>query len=133
MVTTYGMGASGLRPEVMLARNIQALLRARGHDMAGLAAFCRHGTPWISKILAGDRNVQVNDLGKIADFFGLTVPDLFQYGIDPLLERRRTARRVSERRSGEDRRTKTQKRDSAWVHPEDEAAYRKRHSLPQRK
>jgi Cro/C1-type helix-turn-helix DNA-binding protein len=86
-------------------RNVRTLLSSRRVDSSALAAWCGHRPAWISKILSGERGVQVKDLGKIADFFGLNVGDLFQFGIDPYLERRRHQRRTGhDRRRGHDRR-----------------------------
>lgn len=94
-----------LRADVLLAQNIQALLSARREDAKSLAIWCGHSGAWISKVISGERGVPVRELGKIADFFGLTVPELFQSGISPLTERRHNAdRRSSERRTPFDRR-----------------------------
>lgn len=94
-----------LRADLLLAENLRALLHARRIDAKALAIWCGHGAPWISKVLKGERGVQIKELGKIADFFGLTVAQLFQEGISPLTERRRLTRRGgADRRSGEDRR-----------------------------
>lgn len=110
------MRSRELRADLLLVRNIQALLNGRGIDATALAVWCGHKAPWISKILSGDRGVQMKELGKIADFFGLTVSQLFQYGIDPLTERRRAERRSgNDRRDGVDRR---QRRDYAHLHPD---------------
>lgn len=94
------------RADVLLTQNIRALLAARGEDDQALAMWCGHKAAWISKILSGERGVKLKDLGKIADFFGLTVAELFQHGISPLTERRsgRDRRTGADRRSGEDRR-----------------------------
>lgn len=103
-----------LRAELLLVRNIEALLDRRGIDKQALAMWCGHKPAWISKILSGERGVQIKDLGKIADFFGLTVSQLFQHGISPLTERRKTERRrPDDRRCGRDRR---QPRDLNRVH-----------------
>ena len=94
-----------LRAEFLLAENIRTLLYRRGIDHGALAAWCGHKPPWISKILKSSRGVQMKDLGKIADFFGLTVAQMFQHGISELAERRQAERRTcTERRSGRDRR-----------------------------
>lgn len=99
----------------MLMQNIRALLAARHIEDAALATWCGHNASWISKILAGDRGVPIKELGKIADFFGLTVAQLFQYGISPLAERRRSVRRKGlERRTADDRR---QPADTGRIHP----------------
>lgn len=94
-----------LRADVLLAQNIQALLHARREDAKSLAIWCGHSGAWISKVISGERGIPIRELGKVADFFGITVPDLFQSGISSLTERRRTDdRRRSERRSDQDRR-----------------------------
>jgi len=109
------MSKRELRPDVLLAENIRALLAARGIDAHALATWCGHKPAWISKILAGDRGVPVRELGKIADFFGLTLSQLFQHGISALTERRRGVRRKGvERRTIMDRR---QPADYERLHP----------------
>lgn len=90
----------------MLSNNIEALLRARhqsGHD---LAQWCHHSDVWISLFLAGKRQIQLKDLDRIADFFGLATYQLFQPGISSLTERRVS----TDRRSGRDRRIGVSKR-----------------------
>jgi len=94
-----------LRADVLLIQNIQTLLAARREDGKSLAIWCGHSGAWLSKILSGERRMPIQDLGKVADFFGVTVSDLFQYGMGPHAERRHHGeRRSSERRSGMDRR-----------------------------
>lgn len=89
------MKSSGL-----FKHNIDALLRARGQTRHDLAQWCRRTDAWLSKILGkDDRNLPLKYLDRIADFFGLAPYQLFQPGITPLTERRRT-----ERRLGRDRR-----------------------------
>lgn len=100
-----------LRADHLLAENIRTLLARRGVDAGALAVWCGHRPAWISKVLSGERGVQLKDLGKIADFFGLTVAEMFQHGISPLTERRREVRRSQQdRRSGEDRRRPVEER-----------------------
>jgi hypothetical protein len=48
----------------------------------------------------------LSDLGKIAEFFGLTAAELLSYGISPLTERRRVQRRCGLDRRKTDRRAK---------------------------
>lgn len=97
---------TALRPDLLIAQNIRALLSARGFDDGALAAWCGHRPAWLSKILNGERGLRIRELGKIADFFGVEIADLFRYGIDPMLERRRRA----DRRSGRDRRCDADRR-----------------------
>ena len=90
---------------MLLAQNIRALLDSRMVEHRTLAMWCGHKPPWVSKILSGERGIPVRELGKIADFFGLTVSDLFLYGISSMNDRRRRERRApSDRRTGRDRR-----------------------------
>lgn len=100
------------RPEYLLVENIRTLLNRRGIEAQALAMWCGHKPAWISKVLKQERGVQVKDLGKIADFFGLTVAQLFQPGISPLTERRKAERRCGQdRRCGKDRRQPMENRD----------------------
>lgn len=105
----------GLKASYLLVQNIRALLAARGEDAKALAVWSGHKPAWLSKILSGDRGIRLSDLDKIADFFGLTVAQLFQHGISPLTERRK-----ADRRSGDDRRAGKDRRGSGdeRLHPE---------------
>lgn len=96
-----------MKATFLLRQNIRALLRARGQKDSDLAQWCKKSRAWISKILAEDRDdrtkvreLNVRDLDRIADFFGLATYQLFQPGISPLTERRSG----HDRRSGRDRR-----------------------------
>ena len=105
-----------LRADVLLQQNIRALLDARNINDQSLAAWCGHAPAWLSKILHGERGLQLKDLGKVADFFGLTISELFQHGISPLTERRRHERRdEKDRRTGQDRR---RTKDPRQLHPD---------------
>lgn len=105
-----------LRADLLLAENIRTLLSSRHLDASALALWCGHKPPWISKFLAGERGLQLKDLNKIADFFGLTVAELFQQGISHLTERRRGQRRAEQnRRSGQERRGQDR---SGHLHPD---------------
>lgn len=112
-----------LKANYLLVQNIRSLLAARGEDAKSLAMWAGHRPAWLSKILSGDRGIKLSDLDKIADFFGLTVAQLFQHGISPLTERRK-----AERRSGKDRRTGTDRRGAgdARLHPELGSPFQKR-------
>jgi hypothetical protein len=104
-----------LRADLVLAQNIRALLDARHEDDQALATWCGHRGAWLSKALSGERGIRVKDLGKIADFFGLTVSELFQHGISHVTERRRGERRSAiDRRTGEERR----QRRAGSLHPD---------------
>jgi hypothetical protein len=89
-----------MKASALLKHNIYALLQARRQTKHDLAQWCRRSDAWINKILGKDnRNVPLEYLDRIADFFGLSAYQLFQPGISPLLERRK-----ADRRSGKDRR-----------------------------
>lgn len=104
-----------LRADYLLAENIRTLLNVRRIEASALAVWCGHKPAWISKILSGERGMPVKELGRVADFFGLTVCDLFSPGISPLTERRsRQRRQAQDRRTGHERRGS--KRQS--IHPD---------------
>lgn len=88
-----------VKAERILLENIRALMAERGIDNKTLAFAVGHSEAWISKILSGDRKMKLSDIDRVSDFFGLTAAQMLEFGIAPLLERRRR-----ERRSGEDRR-----------------------------
>lgn len=105
MVRVYPMGERLTRADLLLAENLRALIAARRIDARTVAQACGHAPAWISKILNGDRGMRVQDVGKVAGFFGLTVSELFSPGISAVTERRRRTRRADvDRRLIQDRR-----------------------------
>lgn len=85
----------------LLKQNVDALLRKMGADRKDLAFACRRSESWISKIYREDRrSFQIEDLDKIADFFGLKAYELFRPGVAGSWERRSGL----DRRSGRERR-----------------------------
>lgn len=120
----YGKDLGVLRADLLLAENIRALLHHRRIDASALAVWCNHGDAWISKIINGERGVQLKDLGRIADFFGLTAAELLSPGISPLTERRHTQRRsTTERRTQSERR---QGHPAGALHPELQPRFREK-------
>lgn len=104
-----------IKAQLLLAENIRTLLYRRRLEAGALAIWCGHKPPWISKIISGRRGVQIPDLGRIADFFGLTIAELFSPALSHVAERRKDQRRSgAERRSGKDRRQPLEGR----LHPE---------------
>lgn len=101
-----------MRSDLLLLHNIRELLIVRRRDQRELAKWVGHHETWLSKILQQSRGIRLQDVDKIADFFGLTTYQLFQPGISALTERRRGDRRAGrERRNGQDRRrTRAQKK-----------------------
>ena len=98
----------------VLSENIQALLRARHQSQHDLAQWCRHSDPWLSAFISGKREIQLADLDRIADFFGIATYQLFQPGISQLTERRTH----QDRRSGRDRRISHAQRQMVAVQAE---------------
>jgi transcriptional regulator with XRE-family HTH domain len=90
-----------MRTSLLLRRNLESLLKARGQTQRDLAQWCRRSDAWLSKILDdnANRGLPLKYLDRIADFFGIAAYQLFQPGITPLLERRK-----GDRRGGLDRR-----------------------------
>ncbi len=100
MLTVYSLPMSDLRALHLIRTNISALLYARKQSQVDLASWMRRDKSWLNKFLNGTREVQLKDLDRIADFFGLATYQLFQPGVSPATERRSGR----ERRSGHDRR-----------------------------
>lgn len=125
----------GLRAVNLLRENIRSLLRARGTNQKELSFFLRRHPTTINKFLKGTREVQLADLDRMADFFGLATYQLFQPGISPLTERRSG----KERRSGQDRRISHAQRLEEAVrppkeprlHPDDRDLLDRFHTLPE--
>ena len=118
MITKY----RNTRADIILRENIRSLLHARRVDAQDLAQWCGHQPAWLSKILDGSRGVQMDDVGKVADFFGLTVAELLSHGISPFLERRHAPRR-----GGTDRRTLADRRrpqEGGRLHPDVQPHFR---------
>lgn len=90
---------SDLRATTIMRHNVSTLLSARKETQAELAGWLRHSRSWINKFLNGERQIQMKDLDRIADFFGIAAYQLFQPGISPLTERR-----IQERRKHRERR-----------------------------
>lgn len=110
--------APTMRADRLIAQNIGALLHARRDKHKDLAQWCHHTETWISQILKGERAVQLYDLDRIADFFGIATYQLLQPGISHLTERRK-----GERRSGRDRRISHAQRAMMEVAPRIRAAH----------
>jgi hypothetical protein len=78
----------------ILSENVAALLRLKGYKQTDLAQWCKRSDPWVSQFLRGERTWQLDDLDKVADFFGLNTYDLFRPGIAQRTDRRSGQRRV---------------------------------------
>lgn len=94
-----------MRTELILVHNIRALLDQRKDSQRDLAMWMGHHESWLSKILKAERRLGLDEIDRMADYFGLQGYQLLAPGIGPLTERRRGDRRSGrERRSGGDRR-----------------------------
>lgn len=94
-----------MRTDRLLLLNVQTLLRARGLKQRDLAIWMGHHETWISKILKEQRGVDLKEIDRLADFFGMDGFQLLCPGSSDMTERRRGERRAGrERRSGTDRR-----------------------------
>jgi len=83
-----------------MRENIEGLLRERGRTQYSLAMWLSHDKSWINKFLRGQRQMQLKDLDRVADFFGLETYQLFRPGASTDTERRRGR----DRRTGHERR-----------------------------
>ena len=95
-----------------LTSNINTLLGFTRRRQSALAIHMGISQPHVSNLLNGKRLWQVEDLDSVADFFSVTVSDLFREN-DGVFERRSGA----ERRSRVDRRLNTWKRANGVVTP----------------
>lgn len=93
----------------LLKHNIDHILKERHLHRRDLAQYVRQSfdkkkiDPWISHIFTNaDAEIQMKYLDRIADFFGVTVYQLFQPGVSGIAERRK-----GDRRSGRERRLST--------------------------
>lgn len=92
-----------MKAKAIFRENVLSLLQSRGQRPHDLAQWCRRSDSWLSKILGkDDRNLPIEYLDRIADFFGLRAYQLFQPGLSPMTERRKGG----DRRKGVERRTR---------------------------
>lgn len=89
----------------VLRLRINALLHASGRTRKELAAYMGHTPAWATDLLNGRQGVILADLDRLARFFGLSVPQLFEIDGVRFRERRRGDRRSGprDRRKGERR------------------------------
>ncbi len=101
-----------IRSQILMKRNIKALLRHRGKTAGGLARFLRHkgqddkdADSWMSHILDETdlkRELPMELWDKAAEYLGVDTYHFFLPGI--------AHNEITERRSGEDRRTRDDRR-----------------------
>ena len=90
----------------VLRRRVQALLDHSGRTRKDLAIYLGKSPSWSTEFFQGRHGVTLKDLDRLARFFGLSVPALFEMDGYRFRDRRRDQRRtgMAERRSGKDRR-----------------------------
>lgn len=92
----------------VLRENVRALLKLQNKSQLDLSMACGHPSKsWANKFINGAREVQLEDLDRIAQFFHVETYQLFVPGIAGHTERRsgRDRRSGSERRIGDDLRS----------------------------
>jgi len=101
--------AVAMRPTAadILRMRVNALLHTSGRTRRELAAYMGHTPAWATDLLNGRQGVILADLDRLARFFGLSVPQLFEIDGVRFRERRRAQRRsgTGDRRKGKDRRS----------------------------
>jgi transcriptional regulator with XRE-family HTH domain len=110
-----------MKIQLLLADNIKELLDRRKASQHDLAHWCRKTDAWLTNVLNGKRGVFVEDLDRMADFFGYagSAYKLFLPGVAAHSERRKV-----NRRSGQERRIGQQQRVMEEYRPAIERARR---------
>lgn len=92
----------------LLRRRLQDLLHHSGRTRKDFAIYLGKQPSWATEFFQGRHGIALKDLDRVARFFGVSVPQLFE--IDGFRFRER---RYGERRSGKQRRGGTDRRKSA--------------------
>lgn len=92
------MDADGRDAQARLRLNVQELMDFCGKTQVELARYLKLSQPHVSNLLSGVRPWQIEHLDKLATFFRVTVPSLFNEGHG------NRDRRIYQRRSGVERR-----------------------------
>lgn len=91
--------------EEVLRRRVMALLNHTGRTQKDLAIYLGHSPSWTTEFFQRRHGATLKDLDRMALFFGLAVPQLFELDGYRFRDRRRGQRRcIGERRLGKDRR-----------------------------
>lgn len=90
----------------ILRRRIGALLHVSGRTRKDFAIYVGKSPSWATEFFQGRHGATLKDLDRMARFFGVSVPQLFELDGYRFRDRRRGQRRcmTKDRRSGEDRR-----------------------------
>ena len=89
----------------ILRRRVSALLEFSGRTRKDFAIYLGKHPSWATEFFQGRHGVTLKDLDRVARFFGVSVPQLFELDGHRFRDRRR-----SERRAGRDRRTSGERR-----------------------
>lgn len=93
----------------ILRRRVSALLQFSGRTRKDFAIYVGKSPSWATEFFQGRHGVTLRDLDRVARFFGVSVPQLFEIDGHRFRERRVAQRRSGQqRRSGLDRRKNTQ-------------------------
>lgn len=95
-----------VRADEILRRRVDALLQHAERTRKDLAIYLGKQPSWTTEFLQGRHGVTLKDLDRLARFFGLAVPQLFEIDGHRFRDRRRFDRRVriQDRRCSPDRR-----------------------------
>lgn len=89
----------------ILRRRVAALLQFSGRTRKDFAIYIGKSPSWSTEFFQGRHGATLKDLDRIARFFGVSVPQLFEIDGHRFRERRVTQRRSGrQRRSGIERR-----------------------------
>ncbi len=89
----------------VLRRRVSDLLEHEQISRKDLAAYLGHARSWTTEFLNASHGCSLDDVDKIARYFGLSVPQLFELDGVRFRDRRRGQRRSGlDRRGGFDRR-----------------------------
>lgn len=92
----------------ILRRRVAALLEFSGRTRKDFAIYVGKQPSWATEFFQGHHGATLKDLDRIARFFGVSVPQLFEIDGHRFRERRMAQRRSGQqRRSGSERRTNT--------------------------
>src|SRR5688572_26817352 len=90
----------------LLRRRVQALLDHSGHTRKALALYMGKTPSWTTDFMHGRHSVTLKDLDRLARFFGVSVPSLFEFDGYRFRDKRKAQRRSgpADRRINHDRR-----------------------------
>lgn len=89
----------------ILRRRVDALLAHTERTRRDLAIYLDKQPSWTTEFLNGRHGVTLKDLDRLARFFGLSVPQLFELDGFRFRDRRRGERRTSSERRHRERRS----------------------------